>query len=152
METQEGKEKTRQGSGEIDFDWMEARAQCSLSVIFEQLKGDVRNDVEKAQATRKTYGEGLPAHYGFRLVFTDNGRAIKVLVNGQTASGTIHDSVSFHLTEKAIEVRDVSEAVKFEATLTLNGKGECRLRINDEEQELWYLRKLALEDLFFRKY
>jgi hypothetical protein len=38
------------------------------------------------------------------------------------------------------------------ATPTLNSKGECRLKINGEEYESWYLRKIALEEIFFRDY
>jgi len=130
-----------------NFDWVSARGRCSLGEIFEKLKLDVASDVEQAQA-RRPVRDGMLAHYGFKCVVSDSGDKITVFVNGNN----IRRSSSFHLTEDSIEVLDQSGHVKFSAMPTLNNKGECRLRINEEEQELWYIRKLALEDLFFTTY
>ncbi len=129
------------------FDWFNARATCSVDVIFEKLKLDLSSDVDKAQAKRPVHN-GVLAHYGFQFIVSDDGNKLKVVVHGHN----VRDSVSFRLTKDSIEILDHSGAVKFSAEPTLNNKGECRLKINGEEQELWYLRKLALEDLFFRTY
>jgi hypothetical protein len=36
----------------------------------------------------------------------------------------------------------------FEATVTLNDEGRCVAKVDDQERELWQLRKMALEKLF----
>jgi hypothetical protein len=41
-------------------------------------------------------------------------------------------------------------AVKFRATPGLNNPGDCTLTVNGSELELWQVRRLALQDLFFR--
>ncbi len=58
----------------------------------------------------------------------------------------------FSLAEHAILVRDYKGAQMFEMTLTFNDKGECKLYVNEEERELWQVRRMALEDLLFRGY
>jgi hypothetical protein len=130
-----------------EFDWVKARSECSIGVIFEQLKRDLQSDVDKNQALRPEPA-GLPCFYGFRLAIANTGRAAAVIVEGTG----IHDSVTFRLTDTAIEVVGNDGKLRFQATPTLNSKGECRLKINGEEYEAWYLRKMALEDIFFHDY
>lgn len=146
METKK-EEQARSEEKMRDFDWMKARAECSTAVIFEQLKLQLRHDVEKAQLMRKTY-EGLPPHYAFRLTAAADGRTVTVLVQGSR----IHDSVSFRLTDTEIEVIGTDGGRKFSATPTLNANRECRLKVGKDEYELWYVMKMALEELFFRAY
>jgi|SRR5208337_2414031 len=130
-----------------DFDWVKARSECSIGAIFEQLKQDLQSDVDKNQILRPQPG-GLPCFYGFKLAIANTGRAAAVIVQGHD----VYDSVTFRLTDAAIEVVGNDGKVRFQATPTLNSKGECRLKINGEEYEAWYLRKMALEDIFFRDY
>ena len=40
----------------------------------------------------------------------------------------------------------------FEVTLTFADEGECRLNVNGEDREFWQVRRMALEELFFRGY
>ncbi len=129
------------------FDWIQALSECSLGAIFEKLKMDLRTDVENAQSRRAVVLAGVPPHYGFRLVDGTFGREIAVMVQGNG----IHDSVTFRLGKDSIDVFE-GDVLKFSAKPTLNNKGECRLLVNGEEQELWYVRKLALESLFFKAY
>ena len=44
-------------------------------------------------------------------------------------------------------MHDGADKLMFDATLTLNDKGECRLKIGEKELDFWQFRKLALEDL-----
>jgi hypothetical protein len=60
-------------------------------------------------------------------------------------------SVSFYLTDNAIEVRDNISGKKFDVTPTLSDDGNCRVMVNGRECELWHVRKRALEELFFHK-
>jgi hypothetical protein len=124
-----------------EFDWMAARADCSLAVIFERLKAQLQDDVETAKGLRK-----VPVHYTFKIDMND--RRIAVIVEGNK----IYDSVLFVLKDTEIEVLDKDGKPIFKATPTLSDDGQCRLKINGREMELWHLRKMALEDFFFREY
>jgi hypothetical protein len=125
----------------LEFDWVSARSACSLVAIFEQLKMQLQEDVAKRQALREEM-----AHYGFRIVGKDRRWAVVVEGTG------IYDSVLFILTDSGIEVTDKDGRLRFKATPTLSDDGECRLKVGDQERELWHVRKMALEELFFRPY
>jgi hypothetical protein len=126
---------------EDDFNWVKARAECSLVVIFEKLKLGLRADVEKRQALL-----GPDSPYKFNLVIDSTNAT--VLIEGRGEQG----SVSFRLKKVSIQVFNSNEQEILTAFPTLNDKGECRLKINNQERELWYLRKMALEEIFFREY
>jgi hypothetical protein len=122
-----------------EFDWVTARSECSLVTIFERLKLQLQDDVDKRMALR---GEA-PFNYAFKLVIDGKGAAVVLEGPG------LYDSTLFRLTNKAIEIMDKDGKVKFAATPTLNDDGECRLSINGQELDLWQFRKKALETLFF---
>ena len=61
-------------------------------------------------------------------------------------------SVDFIREQDRITVNYVtnSNAEKiFDASITLNNEGRCKLKVNEIELELWQVRRLALEKLFF---
>jgi hypothetical protein len=121
-----------------DFDWVSALSKCSLAGIFEQLKEQVADDVEK----RKSMGGGE----GYEVTISANRIAV---INKMAELGVIRNAVVILLTEGAIEVQDKDRQMKFKGTPTLNEKGECRLQVAGKETEFWHFRKMALEDLFF---
>ncbi len=131
------------GEGVDNFDWVEARSTCSAAVIFEQLKEQLREDVDKRQKLR----EGPPWYFGFR--FIEQGRRVTILKEGNQ----IHRVVAFRLAEKAIEVTDEEGNVKFSAVPTISDDGKCRLKVKgqEKEKELWQFRKMALDELFFEE-
>jgi len=55
----------------------------------------------------------------------------------------------FALAGKTIQVKNGDREVLFEAGITLNDAGECKLRVDTEEVESWQFRRRALEELFF---
>jgi hypothetical protein len=124
-----------------NFDWVTARSQCSTAVLFEQLKQQVKDDV----ATRKAL---LPemAHYGFRFISTSN-RSFSVLVEGNK----IHDTVYFECKPQEIGIF-CNDELLYNAVPSLDSEGHCKLRINDQQYELWQVRQMALENLFFKSY
>ena len=123
-----------------DFDWVTEYARCSIGALFEKLKLQLQEDVDKRQELR---GSGP----SYKFVLLHNSEKATVLIEGNN----VHESVVFRLSGRAIEVVDDEGNVRFTATPTLNDEGECRLKINGEEKELWHLRKMALEELFFRR-
>jgi hypothetical protein len=38
----------------------------------------------------------------------------------------------------------------FDVTATFSDEGDCRLKVNGEERDLWQVRRMALEELLFR--
>jgi hypothetical protein len=123
-----------------DFDWVKGRAACSIETVFEKLRIDVESDIKTRNAVNERT-QGPPQ------VFTivNNDASFKVL----TAAGTRQSGVKFSLGDKAITVTDSHGTTMFEATITLNDEGECRLKVNGLERETWQVRRTALEHLFF---
>jgi hypothetical protein len=111
--------------------------------MFELLKKEILDDVEK----RRAHFGGSPIRY-FEFRFIPGDTQFAVLVEGNK----IHDTVTFELTDSAIQVLDNERRVKMQATPTICDDGQCRLKVNGQERELWQFRKIALEELFFRKY
>ena len=122
-----------------DFDWVNARRNCSLAEVFETVKAQVGRDVE----TRNS--DLLGKHFKFSLV--DNGTSFSVV----TRSDHPHagKTVTFERENTNLVVRGSDGKVKFSATLTLSADRGCRFKIDDEEFDFWFIRKMALEDLFF---
>ena len=127
---------------ENNFDWVKARSDCSLGTIFELLKMKLQEDVDKRQGLRR----GPPFDYGFKLVINDS-KGVSVVKEGV---GDFHGSVLFRLTDSAIEVVDENGMVRFTATPAIDDEGQCRLTIGGKQRELWHLRKMALEEIFFQ--
>jgi len=122
-----------------EFDWVNARAECSIGLIFEQLKTQVQKDIDARQALSK----GPPFYYAFR--FKVENDTIIAMIEGHR----LHESVTFRLSGNAIEIMGRDGKLLLTGTATLNNDGECRLKVNGDELELWQFRKKALEDLFF---
>jgi hypothetical protein len=127
-----------------NFDWVSALSSCSLVVVFEKLRQQVSDDVDRRIAK-------LPkgSHYGFQLI-SESPKNFTVSAVGNK----IHCTVAFILEEDGINVHGFGydEAPQFHAKLTLNNDGECRAKIDGQEREFWQMRKMALETLFFRAY
>lgn len=129
------------------FEWITARAQCSAHEIFEKLRIQVKADVDKAHEDLRPKDKAHGSYYGFR--FVSENKKFSALVEGNN----IHHSVIFSLDgDDTINVYTDDDTSILKAEITLNKEGKCVAVINDEECELWYLRKLALEKLFFTEY
>lgn len=126
-----------------EFDWVTARAGCSLNQVFEKLRAQVKEDVDLRHGLRPH-----ATHYAFR--FISEGPTFTALVEGNR----IHHSVIFSLRnkEQVITVSTDNDDLLFHAEVTLNDEGKCVVKINDQERELWQMRKMALEKLFFTEY
>jgi hypothetical protein len=127
-------------SKSTNFNWIKARADCSVAQVFKQLELGARNDVEAANEQRKS-----EEHHVFS-VSAEPGRFSVV-----RGSRNVHPvSVDFSLEGEEIAAC-VGNEIKLTATITLNNEGRCMLKVNDEELEQWQVRRTALEDLFFGK-
>jgi hypothetical protein len=122
-----------------NFDWVTARSQCSLRMVYERLKLDVKDYIQKRNALIPSQ-----ADYSFQFV-PGGGNSFTVLIGGFPK---VQESVTFQLSEKCIEVQK-QDAPMFDATVGLNNDGECVMRINGQDYRPWQAAKLALERLFF---
>jgi hypothetical protein len=125
-----------------DFNWVAVRLQCSLPQVFESLRLQVKTDVE----TRSAAQPESDRHYAFK--FSSADRRFSAAVIGHK----IHRVVVFNLEGSVISVRDENDDEILLATATLNDEGECRLKVGNQERELWQVRKMALETLLFGDY
>jgi hypothetical protein len=129
-----------------DFDWVVELGKCSPKVVFEQLMLGVKSDVK----SRNESLYRIKANYNFTVV--SDGSITKVfIITSANIAGEQHSpkAVSFSLQTDKIEAMDEGGNLICSATLTLNDKRECRLKVEEKELEQWQFRKLALESLLF---
>jgi len=124
-----------------NFDWVNARADCSLLPVFRKLELDCGDDV--AAMNKRSEANGSQA----RFLSQSNDAKTQFWVFGNIDSSLL---VKFVLFADRIEVATPSQT--FAISLTLDNDGKCKLRVNDGEVlDQWQLRKLVLEDLFFTR-
>ncbi|MGA3095215.1 MAG: hypothetical protein ABSF25_02075 [Bryobacteraceae bacterium] len=124
-----------------DFDWVKARAACSLEVLFQQLRVAVKRDVDSMNAVLAQAGRPVQCQFG------DFSNRFLVMISG---NGFPMRRAEFALSPSGISVEvDKPKQKTFSAIATLNPDGDCRLVVNNQELELWQVCRLGLEDLFF---
>jgi hypothetical protein len=121
------------------FDWVTERSLCALPKVFKALRLQVEEDVKTRNALR-------PNNSPYEFSVAENGDDFTVLLKAKD----VHRSVVFTLAEHAILVREDKGDPMFDVTATFGDEGECRLEVNGEERDLWQVRRMALEGLFFR--
>jgi hypothetical protein len=122
------------------FDWVTARASCSIGSVFEHLRDETKADVAVISK--------LLELNGYKANFTFESEQESFMVSRATNGKSDFASVKFSRKEKAITVSK-SGTVFLAATLTINNERQCRLVVNGQELEEWQFRKLALEQIFF---
>lgn len=120
----------------VKFDWVEARAACTVAEVFEQLRMDVESDVEAANVARK-----LESGTKFIFKSSEAGNAF--------AAAAYWGRVQFVRHVDHIEIQDEVGNQKLTVTLTLSNTGRCKLKIEQEDMEQWQVRRMALEGLLF---
>jgi hypothetical protein len=132
-----------------DFPWIKERAACSAAKLFELLRQQVRQDAEIRQAMSPPMSPGNPeSGYSHGFDFTQTGESFTVALN----SFQTKERVTFLLRDNVIEVEDSNGMAFLAAVPSLNVQGNCIVLIDKQEYPLWYLRKMALEHLFFEHF
>lgn len=125
------------GAAPEQFDWVKARAACSVLHVFNELRIGVEEDVRRMNSTSVS-GESQFAVRAntigdYFVVFRTDNAGLKVEFNCEMKHITV-----------------ASGSRNFIVTLTLNNEGRCKLRIDGgDELEQWQVRRMMLEDLFF---
>ena len=125
-----------------DFSWVRERAKCSTAEIFKQLQMEAERDVKIANSVFELQG-----FLEFRITANT---AHDVFIASR--EGHLNHEVKFSLDAEKIHVKRDGQS-DLEITLTLNNNGQCRLKVNgeDEELEVWQVLRMSLENLFFGK-
>jgi hypothetical protein len=121
-----------------DFEWVKARAACSVVQMFERLKLEIQQDIKDRNDLRPENER----YYGFKFVAAKDSFA--VVRQGNQISG---NTAFFCYADRIEIVRD--EKPLFTAKVRLNDDGECVFDINGAEKHSWHLRNMALASLFF---
>ncbi len=119
------------------FDWVKARAECSLDRIFQLVCLGLETDVKRRNEQLS------PNLTPFSSAYEDRDFAVF------RRTQTTHKLHRFSRTENGIKVTDTAGKPILQATLTLCDDGLCRLKIGDVECEFWQFRRRALESLLF---
>jgi len=121
------------------FDWVNARAECSLVAAFIRLEKSAEKDTDAAnQLFKESRKFGVISHDGSSFSVYEDVKPQR--------------HITFKLGESQISIvrrHGAGEDLQFSATLTINKNRECLFLIDSEELEEWQLLKRALEPLFF---
>ena len=127
------------------FDWVRARAQCSLRPVFENLAGTIQKDVESAiKLSEEERNSKTMLHYARdrnTITVTSEPASTKDAAQPQ---GVVRFALS--ATEITVERQN---AKQFSILASLNSNGDCKIVANGQEVELWQVSRMALEGLFF---
>ena len=134
-------EKDKSEKNTPKFDWVTERSSCSLPKVFKTLRLQVEEDVKSRNALR-------PNNSPYEFSIAENAGDFTVTLQAKD----VRQSVIFSLGEHAISVRDDKGNPMLDVSLTFTDEGKCRLNVNDQQRELWQVRRMALEELFFRGY
>jgi hypothetical protein len=126
-----------------ELNWVKEISQCSVLEIFSSLFQEATKDAEEATKARR---ERFPGYQMPDFVTRSNqaGTTFGVFEQGNTAT-----IVQFSRGKDRIVISTYGD--QFVVQPTLNSEGKCKLRINDEKEELeeWQVRRRVLERLFF---
>ena len=127
-----------------DFEWVRARAECSIGIVFQKLKDHVKGDMEKRLELREK-GERVK----FQMGEKEPADSFSVYREGEHQGVYGLKSLKFVMQRHNILVVDDNDVVQLSAALTLDNEGLCKLQVKGENLEEWQFRKMALENLFF---
>jgi hypothetical protein len=127
------------------FDWVKARADCSLEEAFrflvERLQFDVNSMNSRPNATTK-----------FKCAKKEEDRWFVSKAWDLDGRTDFADGVAFKLLGDGIRASRVvppTEEPLFLATPALTTAGECKLHIDGQPLELWEVSRKALDSLLF---
>ena len=128
-----------------DFNWVQAKLDCSLSEEFLKLVVQAKNDVTRRKRS-------LKREDGFDVSFSEPGEdKTELVVSRKPLEGVLGSSakVTFRLRNDHISVIPISHDPLI-LRIGLNDDGDCRYTINEKGQyQPWQVLKLALEQILF---
>jgi hypothetical protein len=129
-----------------NFDWVSAQAKCSAAVMYDRLRTQVRDDVQRRNGV-------FNRQDGWKFEFhedDDGFEASRVVGSGLTAP-KVGAIVRFERAGRRIHVMGEDIDVDFTAVVTLDVAGVCRFVVGEAVYSEWEIRRMALEQLFFEE-
>jgi hypothetical protein len=124
-----------------DFDWVTARAACSLRAMFSTLKTLAERDVNTRKAQLQAEAHEARQRLVPEFQFINQGSHFGVWCDRRV--------LEFCLADDKIEVYAGGD-VTHRLTLTLTDAAECKFQVNGEgEFDPWQVLRLVLEPVFF---
>jgi hypothetical protein len=122
------------------MNWVKARLECSMQKVLLQLKSGVKADVDEANISMEPQG------YKTRSfdVHENGDNRFSVMRSEQAGAVT----VEFANRQGYIEITTLDKKT-LQVTPALNADGECHVMLGAQELQMWQLRRLVLEPLFF---
>lgn len=121
------------------FNWVKAKAECSVSQVFSELRFGVEDDIAEINKLR-----GGSPDKDVHIAQNGNGNTFKVW-RGESPE----PSIKFRMVDDRIEVLDGNGTPTAEYRVSLNDEGCCALLRGDGEIAQWRARREALEGVFF---
>jgi hypothetical protein len=133
------------------FDWVAARAECSLSRAFQILREMVDSNVKTANRVRSP-----DATFELKAIQGDSPKFM--VIRKRDLSGAAEFSnVTFELSDHAIQAKksagphQADQKPILSATPSFTLDGECIFDVAGRSLKLWQISQIALEGLFFGK-
>ena len=128
-----------------EFDWVSAQAQCNAGAMFERLRTQVREDVQRRNGLLGRSDE-------WRFEFDSENDAFEVArVTGSLVDPKVSAVVTFERAGRRILIHSEDIDVDITAIVTLDVSGACRFVVGEAIYSDWELRRMALELLFFEE-
>jgi hypothetical protein len=121
------------------FDWVTERSACTLAKVFKEIELQVEEDVKTRNGLR-------PPNSPYEFSVAETIGEFTVMLKAKD----VERSVTFSLSEHGILVREDRGTPMLEVTLAFTDEGACSLEVNGKRREPWQVRRMALEELFFR--
>ena len=126
-----------------NFDWVKARTDCSVVVMFDELRHQVHANIDRRNETTNNDGDKQ-----FRFVDRTAERIVPTFAVLDTWDIAQQRAVHFERSGHRISIQMLDKTT-LEATLTLTDKGICRFKIFGEELDAWQVCRRVLEPLLF---
>ncbi len=122
------------------MDWITARLGCSLDHSWSVLCERIKTDLETWKATQA----------GDKVEFSVEEKSAVIT---RKVPGSSVSKITLRLKERTIAAEVAMQAGQLSSVMMtplLNEKGECRVRIGNEELEFWQASRRVLEKFLFR--
>jgi len=128
-----------------EFDWVSAQAQCNAGAMFERLRTQVREDVQRRNGLLGRSDE-------WRFEFESEDDAFEVArVSGSLVDPKVSAVVTFERAGRRILIHSEDIEVDVTAIVMLDVTGACRFIVGEAIYSDWEIRRMALELLFFEE-
>jgi hypothetical protein len=127
---------------DAQFDWVKARAKCSLGTLFGALAIAVEQDVKSIKDLQRGIN-----NFKHIFAFTRDRNVFTVTRENNGSNEPLSD-VTFTLSTNEITVK-MADSEMFIVVPALNANGDCKLTVGAKELEIWQVCQMALDGLFF---